>query len=408
MTETESTAVELREALAEAVVKNRSAIGTSVSDRILEAVRTVPRHLFVPGASLEEAYDNSASPIMKRDENGTPLSSVSAPWLQAAMLEQAQIEPGMRVLEIGSGGYNAALISELVGKKGRVVTLDIDPEACERATQGLDAAGYDEVVVVCADGEYGAAEYGPFDRIIVTVSAPDIPPAWTEQLAANGRLVVPLRLRGLARSFVFVPDGNTLRCTEFELCGFVPIQGAAEARQRLVSLDAEHVALRVDDHQPVEAVCLRRALESDRVDQWSGVTVGGMVAWDDLDMYLATRLHSYGYLTASDEGIASGRVNLALRWGMSATWDRDSLAYLAMRPIDEERTQFEFGAHGHGPRGAVLAQRLVHHVRSWDRGFRHHRPHFEVHPKDTLDGDLPPGLVVEKPHSRVTVSWPQS
>ncbi|MCD0446282.1 methyltransferase, FxLD system [Glycomyces sp. A-F 0318] len=409
LTDEDATAARLRLDLAEAIVKNRADIGTTVDETILEAVRTVPRHLFTPGISLEEAYAD-AVPIMKRDGDGVAISSVSAPWLQATMLQQAQITPGMNVLEIGSGGYNAALIAELVGPKGTVVSLDIDPEVCERAERGLTDAGYDDVVtVVCADGEYGAEQFAPFDRILVTVSAPDIPPAWTEQLADDGRLIVPLRVRGLERSFVFQPEAGRLVCTEFELAGFVPMQGAAENRQREVSLHGDGIVLRVDDRQPVEAEPLGLALEGPRCEAWSGVLVGGMEPWDDLDMWLATVAPTYGYLTATDQGLSTGLVTLTLRWGMSAVWDQDSFAYLTLRPVTEDRTEFEFGAYAHGPNAAELADQMVAHLRSWDRDQRRGTgPHVEVHPKTALDGDVPHGLVVEKRHSRVTVSWPQT
>ncbi|WP_091036736.1 methyltransferase, FxLD system [Glycomyces harbinensis] len=406
MTDEETEAPRLRRRLADVIVQSRSEVGRSVDDAILEAVRTVPRHAFTPGLTLEEAYANT-SPIMQRDAHGVSISSVSAPWLQAAMLQQAQLRPGMKVLEIGSGGYNAALIAELVGPTGTVVTLDIDPDVIERAEQGLIDAGYDDVVtVVQADGEFGAEQYGPFDRILVTVGAPDIPPAWIDQLTEDGRLIVPLRIRGLERSFVFKREGNRLVSTDIELCGFVPMQGVGENRLRQVALYKEDIALGIDDRQPVEVLALRRALEQPRHEAWSGVQVGGMEPWDDLDLWLATVAPTFGYLTATDAGLASELVKLSLRWGMAAIWDRDSLAYLTLRPLDEDRTVFEFGALAHGPNARELADRIVQHTRSWDRDQRRGPgPHVEVHPKTAPDGDLPSGLVAEKRHSRITVSW---
>jgi len=115
--------------------------------------------------------------VTKREEHGIALSSVSAPWLQAMMLAQAQLAPGMRVLEIGSGGYNAALLAELVGEEGEVTTVDIDPEVVDRARCCLEAAGYRRVTVVLADAEGGIPDHAPYDRVIVTAGAWDMPPA---------------------------------------------------------------------------------------------------------------------------------------------------------------------------------------------------------------------------------------
>ena len=117
------------------------------------------------------------------------------------MIRQAAVQPGMRVLEIGSGGYNAALLREVVGDDGQVVTVDIDPEVTDRATRCLAAAGYDDVEVITADAEYPLTPARTFDAIIVTVGAWDIPPAWSSQLAPEGRLVVPLRTHGITRSW---------------------------------------------------------------------------------------------------------------------------------------------------------------------------------------------------------------
>src|SRR5260221_6411727 len=117
------------------------------------------------------------------------LQSQHAPArLQATMLEQAQLGPGMRALEVGSGGYNAALMAELAGQAGEVTTVDIDPEVTGRAARCLADAGYARVNVVLADAEDGVKEHAPYDRIIATAGAWDIPPAWVDQLAAGGRI----------------------------------------------------------------------------------------------------------------------------------------------------------------------------------------------------------------------------
>ena len=126
------------------------------------------------------------------------------------MLEQAGIEPGMRVLEVGSGGYNAALIQEITGANGQVTTVDIDADITDRARGCLAAAGYGGVNVVLADAEGGVPEGAPYDRSIVTAAAWDIPPAWISRLTQRGRLIVPLRMGGLTRSIAFDRDGDGL------------------------------------------------------------------------------------------------------------------------------------------------------------------------------------------------------
>ncbi|WP_103944508.1 class I SAM-dependent methyltransferase [Thermomonospora echinospora] len=180
---------ELREA---AIAELRSA-GTLASQEVEAAFRAVPRHTFIPEADLATAWAPYRAVVTKRDEHGNALSSVSDMHVQSYMLTEARIEPGMNVLEIGSGGYNAALIAELVGPDGRVTTVDIDEWVTDRASRLLDAAGYSSrVEVVLADAEAGMPDGAPYDRILVTVGSWDIPPAWTEQLADDGLLVVPL------------------------------------------------------------------------------------------------------------------------------------------------------------------------------------------------------------------------
>src|SRR6185437_16780397 len=105
------------------------------SEPVARAVLAVPRHVFMPEVGLDEAYEAEFALTTKRDGDGRAVSSVSAARIQAFMLEQAGIEPGTRVLEVGSGGYNAALIAELTGPTGEVTTVDIDPDVTDRAAR---------------------------------------------------------------------------------------------------------------------------------------------------------------------------------------------------------------------------------------------------------------------------------
>ena len=171
------------------------------SDRVAGALGNVPRELFVgdiaAGQGLEAVYRNEPLPA-KIDGRGRWLSSSSQPSIMALMLEQLEVAPGQRVLEIGAGtGYNAALLRQLVGPAGTVTTIDIDPELARRARRALRQGGYRARVVV-GDGRDGFTDGSPYDRIIVTASVEEIPNAWLDQLGPGGRLQLPLRLDSAA------------------------------------------------------------------------------------------------------------------------------------------------------------------------------------------------------------------
>ncbi|NED81673.1 methyltransferase domain-containing protein, partial [Streptomyces sp. SID11233] len=195
---------------------------------------------------------------------GVQTSSVSAPQIQAMMLEQAQVKPGMRVLEIGSGGLNAAYLAELVGPDGAVVTVDIDASVTDRASWLLEEHGYDQVRVLTAD----AAEPLPVegaDVVLVTAGAWDIAPAWIAQLKQGGRLVVPLRMRGLTRSIAFTrvagEHGPYLESESARICGFVPMQGSTAHREDLLLVNGTpEIGLRFDDGLPSDPHRLNNAV----------------------------------------------------------------------------------------------------------------------------------------------------
>lgn len=121
-------------------------------------MRTVPRHVFVPEAPLEDAYANAPVHI-KYDTVGTSISCASQPSIVALMLDQLDVQPGQRVLELGAGtGYNAGLLAHLVGENGHVTTLDVDDDLVEGARAHLAAAGITNVEAVTRDGALGYAE----------------------------------------------------------------------------------------------------------------------------------------------------------------------------------------------------------------------------------------------------------
>lgn len=174
---------------------------------------------------MKDVYSDRA--IVTKQVDGVGVSSSSQPAVMAVMLEQLELEPGQRVLEIGAGtGYNAALLSALVGRRGWVTTVDIDPETAEAARDHLRSAGCKRVEVVAADGGFGHPPMAPYDRIIVTAGCWQIPQPWIEQLAEGGLIVLPFRLNGAHVSLALRKHGDELLSVRAEMCGFMPLRGA--------------------------------------------------------------------------------------------------------------------------------------------------------------------------------------
>lgn len=205
--------------------------GSILTSSVEAAFRAVPRHLFIPEVGPGRAYRNEVVPI-GTPQRGERASSASQPSIVAWMLEGLRVQPGERVLEVGSGsGYNAALLAHLVGEEGRVVTVELEAGLAHRARKSLARAGFGGVEVIHADGGLGHPGGAPYDRIVVTAAAPDIAPAWREQLTPAGRLALPLELwPGLQVCAAFEPAEDYLGRDHLlsvagEWCGFLPMGG---------------------------------------------------------------------------------------------------------------------------------------------------------------------------------------
>src|ERR1700720_96615 len=197
------------------------------SGRGAAALHAVPRHLFLPGQPPQAAYRDDAI-VTKRDEAGQPISSSSQPGMMAIMLAQLDLAPGHRVLEIGAGtGYNAALMSHIVGPSGQVTSVDIDPELVVSAREHLARAGFGEVTVVCADGAGGDPEHAPYDRIIATVGVSDLAPAWLRRAGPRARSGVRWDVRG-TRLPIALDRAARGRWASRSLapCGFMRMRGS--------------------------------------------------------------------------------------------------------------------------------------------------------------------------------------
>ena len=208
-------------------IKDLRSKGFLRTDAVESALKAVPREHFAPWLDDRKVYANAASAVP--DIKGT--SSISAPNIVSLMLETLELEKGQRVLEVGTGtGYNTALLAELVGKHGKVTSLDVEAELVQRAQEKLAALGYEQTELYVKDGGEGHAANAPYDRIIVTASVWDIAPAWKEQLAYGGSILTPLHLGGRAESAVLVKLQKAqarLVGTGTEFVSFIPMRGGA-------------------------------------------------------------------------------------------------------------------------------------------------------------------------------------
>lgn len=395
------------------LVDGLRASGHVTNEQVASAFRTVPRHVFVPCVETELAYRDLPFSI-KSDEHGVPISSSSQPAIMARMLEQLDVRPGHRVLEIGTGsGYNAALLAHLVGASGSVVSVDIDDDLVENARAHLAAAGASQVAVRCGDGGLGWPEHAPYDRIIATVGVSDIFPAWVTQLAPDGRLLAPLDLRGPQRSITWQRVGDHLESVSVVRCGFMRLRGtfAGPEAIRRISLEPP-VFLGAAEHQAMDDDALSAALAQPGAAVDSGVRATLDEVSDGLSLWLA--LHEPAMAWVSSISAAADRaLNLGVYYavrkpvslGAAALLGADSLAALVRL---DDKQPFELGALPLGPGGHGLAQRLVDHIRDWDVGGRPGTVglHVAAYPRDSTVVERPDsGRVIDRSHHRLTLTW---
>jgi protein-L-isoaspartate(D-aspartate) O-methyltransferase len=184
--------------------------------QVLEAMREVPRHLFVPEGLRSSAYEDRALPI-------ADAQTISQPYIVAIMTELLATGPEHRVLEIGTGsGYQTAILARLAG---RVFSIERHPGLASAARSLLTTLGVTNVEVQVGDGTEGWPAGAPFDRILVTAGAPSIPNALREQLADGGRLVIPVGPSGFQHLMMVDRAGTGYAERQHDACVFVPLIG---------------------------------------------------------------------------------------------------------------------------------------------------------------------------------------
>ncbi len=414
---------ELRERLVADAVAN-----SGIRDeRIAAALRDVPRHLFLPNLPPEEAYLDDAI-VTKRDAGGQPISSSSQPAIMAIMLDQLDLAPGQRVLEIGAGtGYNAALISHIVGPSGAVTSVDIEADLVDRAREHLASAGYPDVTVVATDGAGGYPPGAPYDRVIATVGVSDLAPAWLHQTAPDARIVVPLDVRGSQLAVAFGRAGPAQAGSaghwvsrSIAPCGFMRMRGSLAGPERTVVLQpglsiSLPDGLTLADGQEINGAALAAFLEETPAEFATGVRASSLQVFWGLGLWLAASdRRSCGVAEEWTEGTAARLARAPLRsHGMVATAgivDSGGIAVLTtdQPAVDGRSGQLALEVAGFGPHGAQLGTALAAHVQAWDRAGQPGaaRLHVDAYPRSSPDEAAPSAsdaLLIERPATRFVV-----
>lgn len=392
--------------------------GTAVS----EAFRAVPRHVYLPGEPAAQAYDDTAI-VIKSDADGLPVSASTQPAMMAIMLEQLGLAPGHRVLEIGTGSaYNAALIAQIVGGSGSVVTIDIDPDLVDRARANLAAAGSANVTVCCGDGAAGVPGHAPYDRIIVTAGVWDLEPQWLAQVSPGGRVVAPLSVRGIQLAVAFERATAHWEGRLARRCGFIRMTGLSAGPEAVVPLGPQpglHAVV-ADGAEP-GARPLYEALSGPAaaVPVPSGLQVGDVAELADLDLWLA--LTEPDLSRVNMMGRHEGRANQAQRAiagrlpvGGFAQSDSAGRVAVAALTVPPGRTRnglpFEIALHGYGPGGAALARHLAERAVVWDALGRPGTKTLELaaYPAGTPRRAAGGSMVIRRPNTVLEVGWPTS
>lgn len=200
------------------LIEHAVALQDLTDQDVIRAMKTVPRHRFVPEDLVDHAYDDAALPIGYGQ-------TISQPSLVAFMTELLELEPGDKVLEIGTGsGYQAAILAELGDVE--VYTIEIVPDLHKRSKEILEQLGYEAVHTRQADGYYGWPEAAPFDTIIVTAAPDHLPGPLERQLAEGGRMVIPIGPQGFYQTlWKFVKKEGELTAYNMGNVSFVPFTG---------------------------------------------------------------------------------------------------------------------------------------------------------------------------------------
>jgi protein-L-isoaspartate(D-aspartate) O-methyltransferase len=400
----------------EALIGRLKRQGTLTSAAVEAAFRALPRHRFLPDLPLDVVYQDDAI-ITKRAE-GRTISSSSQPTMMAIMLEQLDLRPGQRVLEIGTGtGFNAALLAHVVGPLGHVTTVDIDGDLVARARANLAAAGVQGVDALCVDGAGGYPPGAPYDRIVLTVGAWDVLPPWREQLVTGGRLVLPLGVRGLQVSLALDARSDHMESASAVSCGFMPLRGPFAGPPTTVEVAiGPRILLTCEDVAAVDVGAVGRSLTRAPRHLSIGVPMHPREALGGLALWIAVHESRFCSLLFESPELERAPVPVLPSesgHGLSTfgVVSQGDVALIEQAPASgveqrgtEDANEFWVCAFGDS---LDVAERLAAHVRAWTAAGRPAADHLviRVYPVEAGERPGPDEQVIVKRASRLHVRW---
>ena len=203
----------------EGLIKSWISSGTIKDRKVIEAFRKIPREEFIEESRREESYGDYPLPIGEGQ-------TISQPTTVAIMTQALELEEGHNVLEVGSGsGYQAAIIAEIIGTKGKIISTEIVPELAELAKNNIKKLALKNIEILNYDGSKGYAKEAPYDRILVAAASPKIPKPLIDQLKENGVIIIPV---GNMLEQAMIKGRKTNGKLSEEILGdfvFVPLKG---------------------------------------------------------------------------------------------------------------------------------------------------------------------------------------
>ncbi len=183
-------------------------------ERLLTAMRRVPRHEFAPEQYRSQAYEDYPLPIAEGQ-------TISQPYIVALMLEALALSPSDKVLEVGTGsGYVTALLAEMVSE---VISIERHPVLADSARAQLATMGYQNLIVLAGDGTRGVPQFAPYDAIVVSAAAAELPQELVDELAEGGRMIIPIGTGDSQQLQFIYKETGEIKTRMRELCRFVPL-----------------------------------------------------------------------------------------------------------------------------------------------------------------------------------------